>query len=199
MATFVSRRAASRRAEPTQQLIAFRIQQEWFALPIQVAHRVIPLEQLYGAAQGGEVSLTHYQDREISVIDVSRRIFGQPPRQNLLPGFASGEPLQPPLETQVQPRSLLIIQCAQVELIGIPLDSPPMLHRVPKSAFAPLPAAYLLEGKIRCVSALVTVSSDRPPLFFLNLDQLFQAESHLLTGQTQDEIASQAKLIGDVG
>jgi hypothetical protein len=61
-------------------------------------------------------------------------------------------------------------------LIGVPFDSPPMLRRVPKSAFAPIPTVYLAQGTIRCVSALITVSESEPPFFLLNLEQLLQSE-----------------------
>jgi chemotaxis signal transduction protein len=71
-------------------------------------------------------------------------------------------------------RYLMIIEDMQGASIGIPLHSPPMLRRVPKSAFSPVPAIYLVEGNIQCISALITVSESEPPLFLLNLDQLLQ-------------------------
>jgi purine-binding chemotaxis protein CheW len=176
MSTFLSRRIAHRKAEVTQQLIVFRIQQEQFALPIQVAHRVIPMGQIYGATRGSGVSLFHYQDQEILVIDVKRRIFGDEPNQNLLPGSSTSQVLQ-------QQPHLLIVQTVQSGLIGIPLDSLPTLRRVPMSAFAPLPPAYLVEGNVRCVNAVVVSTHEgESPIFLLDLEQVFQSESFLLSG-----------------
>jgi chemotaxis signal transduction protein len=138
----------------------FRIRQDWFALPIQFAQRVIPLGLVYGAPQGG-VSLTRYQDQEIPVIDVEYRVFG-------------GVEDRPVFNIQ---RHLMIVQDAQGAPVGIPFEAQPTLRRVAKSAFAPVPAVYLAEGNIQCVSALIQVAEDEPPLFLLDLDQLLQRVS----------------------
>jgi hypothetical protein len=68
----------------------------------------------------------------------------------------------------------MVVEDREGALVGIPLDSPPMLRRAPKSAFAPIPAAYLAHGTIQCVSALITVSESEPPFFLLNLDLVLQ-------------------------
>ncbi len=172
----ISQRLANRRSEPLQKLIVFRIRQEWFAVLIQFAQKVIPLGVVYGASQGG-ISLTRYQDREIPVIDIDRRVFSNAVNLSLMPALPNSidasaqKPLLPIAENQ---RHLMIVEDIQGASIGIPLDSPPMLRRVPKSAFSPVPAIYLAEGNIQCVSALITVSENEPPFFLLNLDQLLQ-------------------------
>jgi chemotaxis signal transduction protein len=140
----ISRRIANRRAEPLQKLIAFQIRQVGFALPIQLARKVVPLGVVYGAPIGG-LSLTRYQNLEIPVIDATFRLFGESDRAN---------------ETPHDQRHLLIVLDARSEPMGIPLDAPPTLRRAPRSAFAPIPAAYLATGNIRCVSALVHVAED---------------------------------------
>ncbi len=38
-----SRRSSTRQTEITQQLIAFRLRQEWFALPIETVLKVVPM------------------------------------------------------------------------------------------------------------------------------------------------------------
>jgi chemotaxis signal transduction protein len=165
----ISQRLANRRAEPLQKLIVFRVRREWFAVPIQFAHKVVPLGLVYGASEGG-ISLTRYLDQELPVIDVERRIFGHGvdlSSQMLLPGDAARS-------IPGDQRYLMIVEDQEGLLIGIPLDSPPTLRRAPKSAFSPIPAVYLAEGSIRCVSALITVSESEPPFFLLNLDQLLQ-------------------------
>lgn len=78
-----SRKANHRKAKPTQQLITFRIYSERFALPIRAVHKVIQKGKIYGAPHGGTVGLTLYQEKELLVIDVERRIFKGRPNQNL--------------------------------------------------------------------------------------------------------------------
>lgn len=166
MSLSLSRRA-SHRSEATQQLIVFRVWQEWFALPIQVAYRVIPIGQVYGACPQGSVSLTRYQDQDVLVLDVQRRIFGEK-TPSLLPGHTPDE-MNPLPE-----RHLLLLHSPEGELVGIPLDHAPILRRVPVSAFKPVPPMYLAEGTIRCIGAIVVTPEGEPPLFLLNPAQLLQ-------------------------
>ncbi|MBD3881031.1 chemotaxis protein CheW [Phormidium tenue FACHB-886] len=188
MSSALSYRLANRRVEATQKLIVFYIQQEWFALPIQAAERVLEVEQVYGAPTGNGLQFTHYRDREILVIDAAQRIFGN---QNAeAEQFSSGDTLprlQASSHTAAQPLprpSFLLIlqngtQNVTQERVGIPLYTPPSLQQVPLSAFKPLPSAYLAEGAIQCVSALVVVA-DQPPMFLLNPDLLLQTLSRSL-------------------
>jgi hypothetical protein len=209
MSSALSRRLANRRAEATQKLIVFWIGQVQFALPIQAAERVVKLEQLYGAPSGNGLQFTHYQNQEILVIDAERRIFGDrhPNKgRSLLPAarsasdvLAPGQPAAKSLFLVPSPPAtyLLILQDAHGEAIGISLNAPPSLRRVPISAFKPLPSAYLADGSIRCISALIAAPSatssrgfgqelppevspevpPEPPLFLLNLDLLLQPPS----------------------
>jgi purine-binding chemotaxis protein CheW len=185
------------RTEATQQVIVFRLRNEGFALPIRAVQKVIPMDKVYGAPGGGGVSLTLYQDRELMVIDVGRRIFrGKPSdesfKSNLLPPsplLGEGEPLpslhrpdigQPtPTDTQSESGYLLLVQSSRGQMVGLPIAEPPSLLRVPASAFAPLSASYLAEGNLRCVSALIKQMNDRPALFLLNPDQLVQSDPAL--------------------
>lgn len=79
-------------------------------------------------------------------------------------------------------RYLLIVQSRAGKIVGLPIDSPPSLQRVPESAFKPLTSDYMAEGNIRCVSALVLLNNDEPPLFLLNPDQLVQSQPSLPPG-----------------
>jgi purine-binding chemotaxis protein CheW len=164
------RQSKARSSEPTQQLIVFRVLQEWFALPIRAAHKVIPIGPVYGNRQGG-VGLTRYQDQDVIVIDIQQRIFGEQ-SQSLLPAATEVSPSLPHKSDAIMQRYLLLLQSPQGEFLGIPLDTFPCLRRVPESAFAPIPPIYLAEGRVRCVSALITAASDEPPAFLLNLSQL---------------------------
>ena len=171
----------SRKAEFKHQLIVFRLRQECFALPIQAAQKVIALGNIYGGGVGGEMGLTLYQGREIPVLDIQQRIFGTaspPAGQPLLPQSKASlpEPSADMTDPAVPQRFLLIVQMDAETTIGFPLDSQPMLRRVPESAFVPLSAAYLNEGQLRCVRCLIVSAPEEPPLFLLNLDQLLQTK-----------------------
>ena len=184
MTSALSRRIANRRADTIQKLIVFSIGETQFALPIQAAERIVPLEQLYGAPSGIGLQFTRHQDRDILIIDAEQRIFGTHKSRSLLPAPRSaperlelgnpelgnpelGNPelgdlpistalaLPPP----APPAYLLILQTVSETPIGITLSAPPSLRRVPISAFKPLPPAYLAAGSIRCVSALIAIGT----------------------------------------
>ncbi|MBI4785113.1 MAG: chemotaxis protein CheW [Oscillatoriophycideae cyanobacterium NC_groundwater_1537_Pr4_S-0.65um_50_18] len=181
MSSSLSRRLANRRAEATQKLIVFCIHQTWFTLPIQAAEKVVSLGQVYGAPDGQGLRFTHYQDRQILVIDAKERIFGRREAIKLIAPQQTAE-LQPSPNADLPvfpPAYLLIVQDLQGESVGIPLDSQPTLRRVPLSAFKPLPTAYLVAGNIRCISALVVIKAESP-LFLLNLEQLLQVQTRSL-------------------
>lgn len=187
-----SRRNPKQKAEPTQKLIVFWLQQEWFAVPIQFAHRVVPMEQVYGTCDGGGMGLMLYQGQELYVLDIKQLVFRQqnmpqPAQAPSLPSSNRGVQAQATGATGDRstaaidpPRGyMLILQNSQGELVGIPIDNQPKLRRVRESAFMPVPSAYLIEGNIRCISALVVPSPEEPPLFLLNLTQLVQPQSAL--------------------
>lgn len=169
-----SRRSTRRQSVANQQVIVFRLRNEGFALPIRAVQKVIPMGNVYGAPQDCGVSLTLYQDQELLVIDPGHRIFrGTPPQDS-----SETTELLPLSDTTVQ-RYLLIVQSSQGKLVGLPIEEPPALLRVPESAFSPLLSDYISEGNIRCVSALIIQNKDEPPLFLLNPDQLVQPQQAL--------------------
>lgn len=185
-----SRRASARKVEATQQLIVFRLLNEGFALPIRASLKVIPMGNIYGASQLTGVGLTLYQEQELIVIDIRKRIFGGSFSQNSLP-IGETDELLPSSTTEghlgetgetgelsphgtTEGRYLLIVQNSFARLVGLPLFEPPSLQRVPESAFTPLTSDYLAQGSIRCVSALIIQPNEQPPLFLLNPDQLVQ-------------------------
>ena len=183
-----SRRYANRKAQPTQQLIIFRLYSEGFALPIRSVQKVIPMGKIYGAPEGGAAGLILYQDQELLVIDVEHRIFKGKPRHRL------SSPVHSEDEVNTVPRSdeeqeqdsgqgyLLIVQNRAGKIVGLPIDSAPALQRIPESAFTPLTSDYMAEGNIRCASALIVQNKDEPPLFLLNPEQLVQAQQVLTSG-----------------
>ena len=173
-----SRRSARRNTVRSQQLIAFHVRKEGFALPIWAVQKVIPMGKIYGAPQGAGVSLTLYQDQELIVIDVERRIFREAPSLDSS-SSTLGKSCAYGMNDTNQGGYLLIVQSSQGKQVGLPIEEPPSLQRVPESAFAPLTKDYLSEGNIRCVSALIKLNNDEPPLFLLNPDQLIQFQQAL--------------------
>jgi len=53
-----SSRFARQQKNITQSLIVFTLRREWFALPIDMVQKVIPLGAVYGDPQGTGISLT---------------------------------------------------------------------------------------------------------------------------------------------
>jgi purine-binding chemotaxis protein CheW len=162
------RRLSARQTEATHQLIAFRLRQEWFALPIDRVQKVVQMGKVYGDPKGTGISLTKYQGQELLVIDVSQRIFAEAPSAN--GDLAEGDRV----------RFLAIVQGQTGELVGLPIDSPPAIHRVPQSAFSPLPPTFLAQGNIQCISSTMVQIGDCQPLFLLDRDLLLQTPKNRL-------------------
>ena len=182
-----SRRSSNRKVKPTQQIIVFRLKNEGFALPIRASLKVIPLGEIFGAPQITGVGLTLYQEQELLVIDIEKRIFKSVVTTKALASSEPSESLSssesseslPPASSTIEGSYLLIVQSSKSKLVGLPLLEPPVLQRVPESAFAPLTSDYLAYGTIQCVSALIIQGNEQPPLFLLNPDQLVQPQSAL--------------------
>lgn len=161
MAILSSGRARrSRKTEVTEQLIAFRLRQEWFALPIASVHRVVTMGKVFGDPGQTGVGLTQYQDQELLVIDVGRRIFSE--AADLIAVEAKPS----------EQRCLMVVKNSEGELVGLPIDSQPEVRRAPKSQFMPLPSTYAARSKIRCLSSTMVQTGDNTPLFLLDPDQL---------------------------
>jgi chemotaxis signal transduction protein len=202
-----SYRSLIRRRPATHQLIVFPLRHERFALPIRYVYKVIPLGQTYGVCHQTGISLTRYQNCDILVIDIQRRIFPDLPesipllepvitsshpdskKQSLMDASEESSSLSKENSQIVQAsqRHLLLMQTSQKELIGIPLDVPPSLRRVSESAFSPIPSVYLEQSRIRCISALVALSEQETPVFLLNPGQLLQGQSPLLPNVKGEE------------
>lgn len=162
-----SRRFTRYQTEETQQLITFRLRQEWFAVKIETVLKVVPLGEIYGDPHHQGVGVTLYQGQELLVVDIGFRLFQEAPMT---------EPDSNP--DWQRAKFLLILISANQNKVGLPIDSPPTLMRVPTSSIKPLPQDYLNHGNIECVSSLVVQLTDQPPLFLLNplefLDNLWE-------------------------
>ncbi|MGF1487299.1 MAG: chemotaxis protein CheW [Prochloraceae cyanobacterium] len=154
-----SRRFAAIEKESTKQIISFRLLGEYFALPINSVQKVTPLTQVYGDPNKIGVSLTQYQGQELLVLDIDR-IF-----QNLFPKTKSD---------LNQQRFLLVVENKAKDIIGLPIDSPPSLRRVPLSGFVSLPQAYSNKGNIRFLSSSAIQLEDNSSLLLLDPEKLFK-------------------------
>jgi chemotaxis signal transduction protein len=166
-----SRRLAAQQTEATQRLITFKLGRETFALPLDRIHKVTTLERLYGDPDGTGVSLTTYQGRELAVLDVGHRIFGNP-QQILPPAEKRNNFAVKSIESSSLVRYLLILQPQPDRLIGLPIDSPPSIQSIQLSAFQPLPEIYRKHSNIHGVSAMSIDLPDRPSIFLLDVDSL---------------------------
>lgn len=156
-----TRRSRSRTAEATRQVLVFQLQHEWFALPIEAVQKVVVRGDIYGDPNHSGVSLTVFEGRELVVVDVAHRIFNRPTRQ------------QPATINSASSTSfLVIVRDSRDEWVGLPIQNPPAVRRLPESAFAPLPASYQSAGNIHCVSSLTIQRDDEPPIFLLDRDRL---------------------------
>lgn len=154
-----SRRFATNKAEKMQSFVTFRLRDEWFGLEITSVQKVIRLGQVCGDPHKTGISLIHYQDQEILVIDVGYKIFGRA-SSNSLNNISLAE------------RYLAIIQNSKGNLVGLPIDSPPAIQRVPESSIIQIPDTYLHLGNLNCISSQMIERSSEPPLFLLDPEQL---------------------------
>jgi chemotaxis signal transduction protein len=173
-----SRRLAAQQAEALQRIITFQLRQETFALPLDRVQKVTTLDRLYGDANGTGISLTTYQGRELVVIDVGQRIFGNAPtvlpasnrskRTSITDPLSTLENLEDSEDDVTLVRYLLILQCDDGSLVGLPIDSPPSIQSISLSAFQPLPTIYRQQSNIHCVSSFSIDRPDRPSIFLLD-------------------------------
>lgn len=164
-----SQRGANRNTEATEQLIAFQLREEWFALPVAAVQKVIPLGTMHGDPNHTGIGLTLHQGQEITVVDVGHRIFNE--------AASASEALEAPsaLETddvKASQRCLVLVKTEEGGVVGMPIDSQPTIRRAGKSQFAPLPSSYLSRGNIHCVSSMIVDDGGVEPLFLLDPEQL---------------------------
>lgn len=164
-----SQRGANRKTEATEQLIAFQLRGEWFALPVKAVQKVIPLGQLHGDPHQTGISLTLHQGQEITVVDVGYRIFNET-AQSPVKEKPDAVPLPVP-EEELQ-RCLVLVKTEAGGVVGVPIDSQPAIRRAGKSQFTSLPEAYLDRGNIHCVSSMIVDDGGVDPLFLLDPEQL---------------------------
>lgn len=166
-----SQRGANRNTEATEQLIAFQLRGEWFALPVGVVQKVIPLRTLHGDPHNTGISLTLHQGQEITVVDVGHRIFNEAASSVMADELEAAAPSNAD-DLQGSQRCLVLIKTADGGVVGVPIDSQPTIRRAGKSQFAPLPSSYLDRGNIHCVSSMIVDDGGVEPLFLIDPEQL---------------------------
>ncbi|KAI9131079.1 chemotaxis protein CheW [Acaryochloris sp. CCMEE 5410] len=166
-----SQRGANRNTEATEQLIAFRLREEWFALPVSAVQKVIPLGTLHGDPNHTGIGLTLHQGQEITVVDVGHRIFNEAALSSAAKALEAPSPLEAD-NAQVSQRCLVIVKTGEEGVVGVPIDSQPTIRRAGKSQFAPLPSSYLSRGNIHCVSSMIVDDGGVEPLFLIDPEQL---------------------------
>ena len=175
-----SRRLRAYKGEPTQQVIVFQIQREWFALPIFAVKKVVRKGDTQGDYHNSGTGLTVYEGKELLVIDIAQQIFGFTSYQASLPAYILPEDTvgQSSLYPEQSSASgyLIIIRSHQGELAGLPVVSSPTVRRFAQSAIVPLPPNYATRVNIKCISGLIVQSDTEPLLFVLNPDQLLYTQ-----------------------
>lgn len=164
-----SQRGTNRKTEATEQLISFKLRGEWFALSVTAVQKVIPMGNVYGDPNHTGISLALHQGQEITVVDVGHRIF------NETSGIADELEVATPSEEEAKQASqqcLVLVKTAAGGVVGVPIDSQPIIRRAGKSQFSPLPSSYLDRGNIHCVSSMVVDDGGTEPLFLLDPEQL---------------------------
>lgn len=155
------RRLTNRQIEPKQQYVIFWIRQAWFAIPIDVMYRAIPIEI--------DVPIITHGGIEIPIMDISDRLF---PNHKLIPNrilkFGNTE-----VSTQ---RSLILVQSNF--LVGILIDSQPILHKMLASEFIPISENYERDYEISANSELIkfmapTATTDKAPIDGANHSEIF--------------------------
>jgi chemotaxis signal transduction protein len=141
-----ARRFANRPRENSRSSIAFQVRGTWCAMAIETLQKVIPLESVYPDPLHRAIALTRYRDREIVVIDAGTLLFGE----------------------KANPAYLAIVG----EGIGLALDSPPVLCRVPDSAVTPLSPSEPISPP-RLTTHLIR-TNERPLIFLLDSRRLIE-------------------------
>jgi hypothetical protein len=178
------RRLANRQIELKQQFVVFWLRQAWFAIPINSMHRAISLET--------DIPVITQAGIEVPIIDIGAVIFSN--HQPILSSNTlKSKNLQfGSVEVSAQ-RSLILVHVsgqvsAQVldlnhlldrgkSLVGISIDSQPVLQRMLDSEFVPLPNNYRTDFNselIRVMSPASLEDANRPEIFLLNPDAIAQ-------------------------
>lgn len=172
IALTASRQRSSKATVPTHRLLTFQLRQHWFGLPIQVTQKVLPPQPLDSGVPYHGSGLIVINQQQIPVLDLETILFGDG-AVPLLPSNQSAPEAPAPTMPGTRQRHVLIIQPpSSVESLGLLIDQPPVLRRVPQTAFSAASSVYLILNQLHCVHTVVTPSDSEPAIFMLSLEEL---------------------------
>ena len=146
------------RVVPTIKVLMFSVGSLNLGLRIESIYKVLNAAQIHGSRENW-VGLVHLGDREVTVLDLKRRLF---PSQTNSDDAPKGY--------------LMVIQNAKGELYGIPVDIVPALVDVPLPNLRLLPESFRHADTLRIAShvAVITESESeiQMTLFLLDIEAL---------------------------
>lgn len=151
-----SRQANNQEAVNSLKVIMFEMGDVKLALPIQSVAKVMPQTVVYGSGLHG-VGIAHLGDREVSVVDLHKRLFKSTSINN-----ASNNSY------------LMIVKNRQSELYGIPVGSIPTLMEIALSCIRVLPDSYRNADIFGFATHVAVIPAMETPMtiFLLDVDQL---------------------------
>ncbi|MBW4618008.1 MAG: chemotaxis protein CheW [Cyanosarcina radialis HA8281-LM2] len=126
------------------------------AFRLDPVYKVVTSPQLYGS-QDSWVGLTHLGDREVTVLDINKRLF--PSEQT---------------NDSVNIRYLIVVQNQRGELYGIPVEKVPVLMDIPFANIRVLPETFRQANALGIAShvAVVFPANTSMTLFLLDIESL---------------------------
>ena len=152
-------------------LIAFQLRQHWFCLPLSLSRQIVSRQYKPHNIDTKRIQLG---DESIPLVDTAALVYGP-----LLeaPELMDGPILMPNLAMPVQ--SIIVVKAPNGESVGLLIDGPPIIKRVPLAAISPVPLMYLTIHCLQGISSVVDVDMERLtphrssyPLFLLAIDKL---------------------------
>ncbi len=142
---------------PPLKVLVFSIGSLNLGLPIDAVYKVLNSTQIYNSGSNW-VGLAHMGDREVTVLDLQRRLFPEIIADNSK--FESGY--------------LMVIQNNKSELFGIPVETVPALIEVPLSSIRVLPESFRHADALGIASHVAVISESESEtnltLFLLDID-----------------------------
>ena len=174
--TLRSRRFASRQTETTQQIIAFLLGEQWFALPILAIQKIVPVGKVYDRSEIAKSSVITYEDRELLVVDLAQDIF-KTETVSQINSQTIEQPKTLTTDSQLQ-NYLVILQSETHKTIAFAIDAQPAMYRIKESDFQPLSQTDSTHSNIHSFCEKNINLTDSLNLFFLSPKRLSEFYSH---------------------
>jgi len=157
-----SNRLSQLRPNNGKQYVAFRLRIAWFILPIASIYRLMPLEE--------KIPKLTALGQNVPLIDLGRVLFGQTkvnkddiPKLSVGGAIVSSKP------------SLVIIRNQAEDLVGLLINSQPVMQLLTEDEIVALPQTYSQRWKVDFIPSMTLPSSDRPSLFLIDSNRLINA------------------------